>query len=225
MNDQTDSFDGEEEPITLPFRWQKSLIPDAVREILSSVCVPFDRAQAGDIVAIPMDVSYYDSVRVFPIVQALVKTAQGTTQLVRYPDLPDAQRPVFADAVMRLNGANTELAQMAAHLEKMSSGDGETEYFTVLYTPRALFVHFENYMDEIFEGRYFGEDPAQDQFDEAMIMLADPDGTGHERLAILAALPSLAQMFIASAPVEDTQSGEDVVIALPAFTPFEDNPA
>jgi hypothetical protein len=224
MMDDTSSAQ-QDTPITLPFTWQKDLMPEITRQILTSVCVPFERAEVGDIVAVPLSTSYYDSVNLYPITQALIKASSDTTRMVSYFHLNDTQRPVFADVVMRLMCHDMGTNQMAAHMEKMSVGAGEREYFDTLYTPGAVFICYTNYMDEVFQGRYLGEDAEQCQFNEAMVMLADPapEASGHEHLALLKALPTLAQMFINATPVEDEETGDNVLVALPEFTLIKDD--
>jgi hypothetical protein len=123
----------------------------------------------------------------YPITQFIVAQDESGRAFsrVRFLDLPDRQQANVSRGAMTVQSTSVDLTALWEAIDPLETDDGEATYIETLVTPDFIIASVENYMDEIFEGRFHGEEIDQEVIEAAFLgILPDHVESAHDAVEV-----------------------------------------
>lgn len=193
------------------------LINPWTRSLMKTSCTPLGQAHPGDLLGFSQDIRYDGNLIAYSICQFLICGPQGGIVRVRYDSLPEEMRPRAAHlAATAHNSPLAAVENLRRLCDRFNPGDGEPIYLEAMIFDDLALLMVENLYDEIYDGRYLGEEIDQEILREAFTLIVPHDiESSHARLALAAHIPSGALDALNAIVAVPGEDGNTISLTLP----------
>jgi hypothetical protein len=193
--------------LTLPVVALKDLFRDGYKEALEVVCTPLSSAKSGDVVGLVGDYkSHRDGMASYPLTQFIVaKDDTGTSfGRCRYPDLAEDIQMKIAHGAMLAQSVGMHLDTLWHAIDPLEARDGESTYLEARIFPDFLLVSVQDYVDDVFEGRFFGEEIDQEVIEGAFLgVIPNAVESAHDAIEATPLAEQMAKLANCLMPIPD----------------------